>query len=257
MSGVEFNTWKVADLKAQLKAKGLPVSGNKQDLIERLQSSLLDDGDDLLDQDDSMTAEAILKAEQELKVTAAAPKINRAGPVIAEAEPAEPVPVVTKPDAKPPGKENDPANTTPTKVRAVNAVTSPEAEQSDEKLKARADRFGGVQSDDAKKAARAARFGLGGGGGGGGGAAGGNKKLGEAPAVDPDTLKKRAERFGGSVSSSLKNIEVQEAIKRRQERFGLVEKNEPKPKKVSLNKSGNSVVLDEKMKARQQRFGVE
>ena len=94
------------------------------------------------------------------------------------------------------------------------------------------------------------------GGGGGGGAAGGNKKLGEAPAVDTDTLKKRAERFGGSVSSSLKNLEVQEAIKRRQERFGVVEKNEPKPKKVNLNKSGNSVVLDEKMKARQQRFGL-
>jgi len=254
MSGVEFNTWKVADLKAQLKAKGLPVSGNKQDLIDRLQSSLLDEGDDLLDQDDSMTAEAILKAEQELKVTAAAPKINRAGPVVPEAVPAEPAPAVTKPDAKPPGKENDPDNTTPTKVRAVSAVTSPEDAQSEDKLKARAERFGGFQSDDSKKAARAARFGL---GGGGGGAAGGNKKLGEAPAVDADTLKKRAERFGGSVSSSLKNIEVQEAIKRRQERFGVVEKNEPKPKKVSLNKSGNSVVLDEKMKARQQRFGLE
>jgi len=251
MSGAEFNTWKVADLKAQLKAKGLPVSGNKQDLIERLQSSLLDEGDDLLDQDDSMTAEAILKAEQELKVTPAAPKINRAGPVVPETLPAATVPVATNPDPKPAGKENDPANTTPTKVR-VSAVTSPEGEQSEEKIKARAERFGGFQSDDAKKAARAARFGL---GGGGGGAAGGNKKLGEAPAVDADTLKKRAERFGGSVSSSLKNIEVQEAIKRRQERFGVVEKNEPKPKKVSLNKSENSVVLDEKMKARQQRFG--
>ena len=32
------------------RLQGLPVSGNKQDLIERLQSSLLDDGDDLLDQ---------------------------------------------------------------------------------------------------------------------------------------------------------------------------------------------------------------
>ena len=88
-------------------------------------------------------------------------------------------------------------------------------------------------------------------------AKGGNKKLAGAPAVDADTLKKRAERFGGSVSSSLKNLEVQEAIKRRQERFGVVEKNEPKPKKVMLNSaSGNSVVLDEKMKARQQRFGL-
>ena len=30
--------------------QGLPVSGNKQDLIERLQNSLPDEGDDLLDQ---------------------------------------------------------------------------------------------------------------------------------------------------------------------------------------------------------------
>merc|ERR1712243_289342 len=83
---------KVADLKTELKSKGLPVSGNKQDLIERLQSALLDEGDDLLDQDDSMTQEAILQAEAELKVTkepqpaAAAPKINRSAAVAAAAE---------------------------------------------------------------------------------------------------------------------------------------------------------------------------
>jgi len=250
MSGVEFNTWKVADLKAELKSKGLPVSGNKQDLIERLQNSLLDEGDDLLDQDDSMTPEAILKAEEELKVTkttttpAAAPKINREGPAVVTEESSP----VKNTEPKPEGKENAPANTSPTKV---SAVTSPA--QTEDKLKARAERFGGFQSDEAKKAARAARFGV----SDGTVAKGGDKKLAAAPAVDADTLKKRAERFGGSVSSSLKNLEVQEAIKRRQERFGVVEKNEPKPKKVMLNSaSGNSVVLDEKMKARQQRFGL-
>ena len=123
-----------------------------------------------------MTAEAILKAEQELKVTPAAPKINRAGPVVPETLPVATVPAATSPDPKPAGllnyqtifitkftgdilsgKENDPANTTPTKVRAVSAVTSPEGEESEEKIKARAERFGGFQSDDAKKAARAAR----------------------------------------------------------------------------------------------------
>ena len=60
-----------------------------------------------------------------------------------------------------------------------------------EKIKARAERFGGFQSDDAKKAARAARFSdmmteM-----------KGNetsKKIGAAPAVDIDQLKKRAER---------------------------------------------------------------
>jgi len=51
-------------------------------------------------------------------------------------------------------------------------------------------------------------------------------------------------------------MEVDEAIKRRQERFGVVDKNEPKPKKISLNSGGNSAVLDEKLKARQQRFGL-
>ena len=56
------------------------------------------------------------------------------------------------------GKENDPANRTPTKVSAVSAVTSPEVGDSADKLKARAERFGGFQSDDAKKAARAARW---------------------------------------------------------------------------------------------------
>ena len=50
-----------------------------------------------------MTAEAILKAEQELKVPGAAPKINRAGPVVPETQPAESVQAVTKSDTKAPG----------------------------------------------------------------------------------------------------------------------------------------------------------
>ena len=53
------------------------------------------------------------------------------------------------------------------------------------------------------------------------------------PLVDMDTLKKRAERFGTNTSTSLKKMEVDEAIKRRQERFGVVDKNEPKVCKYS------------------------
>ena len=48
-----------------------------------------------------------------------------------------------------------------------------------------------------------------------------------------DTLKKRAERFGGSTSNTLKKMEVDEAIKRRQERFGVVDKNEPKVRRMN------------------------
>ena len=49
-----------------------------------------------------------------------------------------------------------------------------------------------------------------------------------------DTLKKRAERFGGSTSNTLKKMEVDEAIKRRQERFGVVDKNEPKVRWIAF-----------------------
>ena len=92
----------------------------------------------------------------------------------------------------------------------------------EEKIKSRAERFGGFQSDDAKKLARAAKFGTGATNGAG------STKIGGAPAADLDTLKKRAERFGTNSSNSLKKMEVDEAIKRRQERFGVVDKNEPK-----------------------------
>jgi len=243
MSSVEYSNWKVADLKAELKAKGLPVSGNKQDLIDRLQTALLDDGDDLLDQDDSMTEEAIQKAEAELQMTKSptAAKTPRTPAIIASPD--------TKKAAATPGKENTGPD--------ANTATSPAAKMTPEeveaKIKARAERFGGFQSDDAKKLARAAKFGI---TPAGGAAGGGSNKLGSAPAVDMDTLKKRAERFGGSTSNTLKKMEVDEAIKRRQERFGVVDKNEPKPKKISLNAGANSIVMDEKMKARQQRFGL-
>ena len=216
------------------------MSGNKQDLIERLQASLLDDGDDLLDQvclvclssdlhvqrveikfllfspqDDSMTEEAILKAEEELKVTKSPEKVAAASPAKAA-----PTPVTAKPEVAKAAsdKENagDTTNTSPVKV--VSKATEEEVEA---KIKARAERFGGFQSDEAKKLARAAKFGT-------GAATNGSTKLGGAPSADLDTLKKRAERFGTNTSTSLKKMEVNEAIKRRQERFGVVDKNEPK-----------------------------
>ena len=203
-----------------------------------------------------MTDEAILKAEEELKVTKAAeatqPAPTKATPETKQTAATEPAP----------GKENagDTTNT-------VKVVSKTSAEDMEAKIKARAERFGGMQSDEAKKAARAAKFGT-------GAASNGSTKLGGAPSADLDTLKKRAERFGTSTSTSLKKIEVNEAIKRRQERFGVVDKNEPKvslydsllsfdsfsflfqPKKISFNNGANSVVMDEKMKSRAQRFGL-
>jgi len=255
MSETDYNSMKIADLKKELKAKGLPVSGNKQDLIERLQTSgdLLDDNDDLLDQDDSMTDEAIKKAEEELKVPSKPPKINRDVPITpSKTETVENESTKVSVTDSPKGKENAPV--------AVNSTEAPEVsplkeklteEEVEQKIKARAERFGGFQSEDAKKVARAARFGdmvV--------KPAGATTKIGGAPPADLDLLKKRAERFGTTTSTAVKTAELSDAIKRRQERFGVITKDEPKLKKVALNSGVNSVVLDEKLKARQARFGI-
>ena len=74
---------------------------------------------------------------------------------------------------------------------------------------------------------------------------GATTKIGAAPPADLDLLKKRAERFGTvgiwfpysserpytsfqATSSAVKSAELSEAIKRRQERFGVISKEEPK-----------------------------
>jgi len=254
MSETDYNSMKIADLKKELKAKGLPVSGNKQDLIERLQTSgdLLDDNDDLLDQDDSMTDEAIKKAEEELKVPSKPPKINRDVPITpSKTETVENESTkVSVTDSSAKGKENAPVAVNSTEAPVVSPVKEKLTEEVEQKIKARAERFGGFQSEDAKKVARAARFGdmvV---------KPGATTKIGGAPPADLDLLKKRAERFGTTTSTAVKTAELSDAIKRRQERFGVITKDEPKLKKVALNSGVNSVVLDEKLKARQARFGI-
>jgi len=226
---------KVAELKEALQAKGLPASGNKADLIERLQTSEAIVEDDILDQDDSMTEEAIKQAEEELK-SQSPTKVKRTQIGFNKTE--------SKPAESEKGKENEPT--------VEKTETSPTKDDAAEKIKSRAERFGGFQSDDAKKAARAAKFGemL-------GKQEGGGKISSAGSEVDVGLLKKRGDRFGTATSTALAKAEVSEAIKRRQERFGVITADEPKPKKVTLNAGINSVVMDEKMKARMERFKME
>merc|ERR1712083_647806 len=187
---------------------GLPASGNKADLIQRLQTSEAIVEDDILDQDDSMTEEAIKQAEEELKSQSPS-KVKRTQIVS-----------LNKSAESEKGKENKPT------VEEIGAKSSPTKDDVAEKIKSRAERFGGFQSDDAKKAARAAKFGemL-------GKQQGGGKITSAGTELDVDLLKKRADRFGTATSTALKKAEVSEAIKRRQERFGVITADEPKPKK--------------------------
>lgn len=93
-----------------------------------------------------------------------------------------------------------------------------------ERLELRAKKFGAPVSSDVAKLARAERFGLpetkasisaSTGGGGSSGAVTTAKT-----AADVELLKKRAERFGGSVSNTMVKIEMNEKLLKRQERFG-------------------------------------
>ena len=101
-------------------------------------------------QDDSMTDEAIQKAEEELKVTKSPAKVVQS--------PVKAAKVTTEPAVKEaaPNKENagDTTNTTPIKV-----ASKATAEEVAAKIKARGERFSGFQSDEAKKLVRAAKFG--------------------------------------------------------------------------------------------------
>jgi len=232
----DYASMKITELKKELKAKGLPLSGNKQELVERLEAAegtaLLDEHDDDLDLDqDQLTEDAIEQVEKQLQTSGESlPKVDES-----------PTKIVLKETSE--NKEN---------TEQVTEKKCPEPEDPAAKINARAERFGGFQSNEAKKAARAERFkdmmeGMKG---------TNNKKIGAAPPADLELLKKRSERFGAVVSPIVQEVEVSDAIKRRRERFGVVTKDEPKPKKVLLNAGVNSVILDEKLKSRQERFGL-
>lgn len=76
----------------------------------------------------------------------------------------------------------------------------------------RAKKFGVTISGEAKKAARAARFGT--------TISNGKSITTDAPPATVDMLKKRAERFGTSVSTVMTKLETQEKLEKRRQRFG-------------------------------------
>merc|ERR1712088_500623 len=112
----------------------------------------------------------------------------------------------------------------------------------------RAERFGVAAATDLdeKKAARAARFGI----------SNTSNKIGESPGVDLDTLKRRAERFGQSNSTTMQKLELQEKIKERESRFGKVDTSTAESKRPRIVSPNQNLVVDEKMKKRAERFGI-
>ncbi|KAG8233689.1 hypothetical protein J437_LFUL014046 [Ladona fulva] len=260
VSPVDLGKLKVADLKKELKNRGLLTTGNKTELLERLQlalhgegtlgmesDSVVVDAEEMLDEDDVLAddSEEVLDSEiLKTPTSAESPQIplkrNSVEDLSKDDKQRAKKIVLNRTVVPTVGKENQETVEKPEKkIIKLSQMTTKE------RLELRAQKFGGMAnlSEDAKKAARAerfgivststvttakktpsvtipkdsdvlmkraARFGISASGTSGKGA-------------DVDILKKRAERFGQSVSSALEKVDQEERLRKRKERFGGVE----------------------------------
>uniref|UniRef100_S4RZZ5 SAP domain containing ribonucleoprotein n=1 Tax=Petromyzon marinus TaxID=7757 RepID=S4RZZ5_PETMA len=185
---VDIAKLKLPELRQELSTRGLDTKGNKQELLKRLQSFLLEHGDDGVEE---VNEEEALGEETEL--------VQEELSEVTEEPPAPPE--LPKPVEKPAVK----------KVQDV--VLTSEAER----LQTRAKRFNVEMNEQAKKAARAARFGI--------VTTETNKAVSHrmtSVQVDTTKLQERAKRFGVNVSTVAQKIEVEGKLKKRKERFGVV-----------------------------------
>lgn len=263
---------KVAELKKELKARGLNTTGTKQELVERLSataeaqtqdsfedgvndSEMLDEDDVLgeveggeFDDDDDITAEAALEDDLKAKATAGTPALvtKRQASLVTDAQ--EPQPkkrVLVRPTSvsstdKENGEQGKDQNTMSAEIKPTEKkIIKLSGISYKERLELRAQKFGTPLSDAAKKEARAARF--------------GSDKTTSSPVTttsskitflgpSEEVLKKRAERFGGNISISAIKGEEEDKLKKRQERFGL--------------SAATASSLEEKKKLRAQRFNM-
>jgi len=68
LTEMDVSKLKVADLKKELKARGLNTSGTKNELVERLQESSHDESADVLDNDDLLDEDAVLAVSTQLLI---------------------------------------------------------------------------------------------------------------------------------------------------------------------------------------------
>lgn len=276
------STMKVADLKRELKLRGLAVTGKKEELIERLQLAIMPVDDTSInvgpgDEDDDLLAQANALLEDDPVSSAEKKMINRDSEQIQKKvsikrnmiqAPSETISNVGKPGIQQQNEKIETANNDKTiapnsnietsglkdtknngtEDQANKTLTSVKVLSDSEKAKSRAERFGVITSSniDEKKSARAARFGI----------SNTSKKIGESPVVDLETLKRRAERFGQSSSTALQKLELQEKIKERESRFGKVQNSATESKRARVTAPNENLLTDEKMKKRAERFGI-
>ncbi|XP_069969501.1 SAP domain-containing ribonucleoprotein isoform X6 [Penaeus vannamei] len=241
---------KVADLKKELKARGLPVTGNKNELVERLQEALEADGnvplgtvdgedeefdeEEILGGDDMDTVDiGKLTPQEEAAALGVNISVRDVSTMLEQPEKKK----ISLKRSEPPVPT---APTTPPPTEASKENTSPESQSEGQEdgvpskklirlsstenktqIEARAERFGIPLNEEARKQARAERF------AGNSTTTTVNKKPAklsmETGGTDIEKLKARAKRFGEVTSKSLTkvtcNVSELEKMKQRQERF--------------------------------------
>jgi hypothetical protein len=132
--------------------------------------------------------------------------------------------------------DEDPENVDSNDSTSAHLDTVPNQDEkvndSADRIKARASRFGGFQSDAAKKAARAERF-----------AQHLQPKEQSGPGKESylEKLKKREEKFGNSSSAASKISEQSEILKKRKERFGEVHQEDAEKQEIKTIKNSKTI----------------
>ncbi|XP_069969505.1 SAP domain-containing ribonucleoprotein isoform X9 [Penaeus vannamei] len=242
----QISKMKVADLKKELKARGLPVTGNKNELVERLQEALEADGnvplgtvdgedeefdeEEILGGDDMDTVDiGKLTPQEEAAALGVNISVRDVSTMLEQPEKKK----ISLKRSEPPVPT---APTTPPPTEASKENTSPESQSEGQEdgvpskklirlsstenktqIEARAERFGIPLNEEARKQARAERF------AGNSTTTTVNKKPAklsmETGGTDIEKLKARAKRFGEVTSKSLTKVSELEKMKQRQERF--------------------------------------
>lgn len=234
----ELSKMKVADLRVELKQRGLPTTGNKNELVERLQLAIHGDAtlsldettEEILDEDEVLGDEEI----EELSSKPDSQEIPEKRKLSIESNNTNAKKVVL--NRKPVLEEikNDQVEKNENKGAKVIEDAPPEKKiiklsefSTQERLEMRAKKFGMPLSEAAKKEARLARFNT------------NNQNDKSAASIKTpvpttfEVLKKRADRFGSSVSTLMEKAELAERLEKRKARFGEVKSIESK---LSKNK---------------------